>query len=815
MKTGISGRAIYGRVRQWSRSMLAWSAFFACTCTAWAQDNEHIYQTYADSVSAAQKREPLGDQAFGEKIALFSGSTEFTVTDITLPGNNALPVSLGRRFVIQDRNQYRDRVWLSNLGGFDDWDVEVPYLEGTFPSRFGWIVAPPGDPSSLMRCSKASAPYIDVNTGFDLGKSWQGYHLHIPGAGDENMLIAIDSTFGKPADGNSYPWVTAGNIRLRCLAQTKNGYPGEGFVAVAPDGKRYTFDWGVEHASPQLQLSEGGQTHYLPRKRVFLLATRIEDIFGNWVSYTYNGDKLTSITSSDGRAISIGYDANGRIASASANGRTWNYAYAAGEAFKTDSGLASVALPDGTQWRYQKTGVLQAMLPPKGDEFSGCDPIEGQRPGPFTYQVQHPAGATAQFHFEQYRIFRNADYSDCSWPSPGYYDTWGITSKVVTGAGLSSQTTTYAVERGFTNPSNGKWTTVTWPDGTVIKYHYGVGYDFVTVGAASQLFATEGLLLEEQTYAANGSLVKAIATAYTADPRVPWDFSHQIGNSPHPFQWDSTMVRPVQQIVTTQDGVSFQRTINRFDTRARSVNETQSSSLGYQRIESIDYYDDDARWVLGQVQREATNGIEHSRIEFDQATAKPKRTYSYGKLKQVMEYAADGTLATVQDGNGNTTSLSSWKRGTPQRVAYADGTAIAGNVDDNGWVTDTTDENGYTTRYGYDAMGRINRISYPAGDTVAWQDSVRRFEPINADEYGLPAGHWRETTQSGSYKKTVYYDALWHPVIEQEADESRPETTMRWRMRCYDSRGREVFASYPRNPYVDGWLPYDCSKANR
>ena len=172
MKTGISGRAAYGRVRQWSRGALAWSAFFACTCAAWAQDNEHIYQTYADSVSAAQRREPLGDQAFGEKIALFSGSTEFTITDIALPGNNALPVSLGRRFVIQDRNQYRDRVWLSNLGGFDDWDIEVPYLEGTFPSRFGWIVASPDDqqphaPSSsisVIACGKLLPVSVTVMT---------------------------------------------------------------------------------------------------------------------------------------------------------------------------------------------------------------------------------------------------------------------------------------------------------------------------------------------------------------------------------------------------------------------------------------------------------------------------------------------------------------------------------------------------------------------------------------------------------------------------------------------------------------------------
>lgn len=795
---------------------LAVTVSSAYASVAWGQDNyQHPYQTYAESVAAAQQREPLGDHAFGEKVSLFSGSTEFAVTDISLPGKDTLPVSLGRRFVIQDRNEFYDLIWKSFLGGFDDWDVEVPYLEGSFPAQLGWIVAPPDDPNSLMRCSKASAPFVDLmTTGFSVDKAWQGYHLHIPGSGDENLLIATGDAFGTPADGNRYPWVTASNTRVRCIGQTKNGYPGEGFVAVTPDGKRYFFDWGVEHPLPRLILKEGDFSHPLDRKRVFLLASRIEDRFGNWVSYTYSGDKLTAITSSDGRAISIGYNSNGYIASATANGRTWSYAYAGGETFKLDSELASVTLPDGTQWRYQKTGLLRSMFAPKGDEFSGCDPIEGQRPGPFTYQIQHPAGATALFTFQQYRIFRNEDQTDCTWPSPGYYDTWGIISKTVTGAGVSTQTTTYAVDKLFTKASDGRWTTVKWPDGTVSKYHYDVGYDFVLVDNTNKLFATEGLLLDEQTYAANGTLVRTRSTSYAADPRTAWGFPYAIGQSPHPFQLDSALIRPARQVTTVQDSATFQRTVNRFDSRARPVDETEASSLGFQKTDLTDYYDNDALWVLGQTQKETTNGIERNRTEFDPANAKPIRSYSYGKLKQAMSYFGDGTLATFADGNGNNTSLSDWKRGMPQRVGYADGTAITAHVHDNGWISDTTDENGFTTRYGYDAMGRVSRITYPANDTVAWQDSVRQFGPVNADEYGLPPGHWREVTQAGSYKKTVYYDALWHPVMEQEDDESRPETTTRWRMRCYDSRGREIFASYPRNPYVDGWSNYDCSKAN-
>ena len=37
------------------------------------------------------------------------------------------------------------------------------------------------------------------------------------------------------------------------------------------------------------------------------------------------------------------------------------------------------------------------------------------------------------------------------------------------------------------------------------------------------------------------------------------------------------------------------------------------------------------------------------------------------------------------------------------------------SVDENGWLTGRIDENGYETTYGYDQMGRVNRIVYPQG----------------------------------------------------------------------------------------------------
>src|SRR5690554_6088102 len=62
-----------------------------------AQDAIQPYVEYRKRVEAAQNISPLEHGLFGEQVSLYNGSTTFSVTDIDLPGNNALPVRLARR----------------------------------------------------------------------------------------------------------------------------------------------------------------------------------------------------------------------------------------------------------------------------------------------------------------------------------------------------------------------------------------------------------------------------------------------------------------------------------------------------------------------------------------------------------------------------------------------------------------------------------------------------------------------------------------------------------------------------------------------
>ncbi len=248
---------------------------------------------------------------------------------------------------------------------------------------------------------------------------------------------------------------------------------------------------------------------------------------------------------------------------------------------------------------------------------------------------------------------------------------------------------------------------------------------------------------------------------------------------------------------------------------ATSICHAQSTSPPplFSRTETITYHDNTAKWVLGQVASRTIDGVVAEQTTYDATTALPLQSRSFGKLKQTLTYNADGTVATVKDGNGNVTKLSGWKRGIPQLITFADGKTQSAVVNDNGWVTQVTDENGFATNYGYDTMGRLASTAYPTGDTTTWNTTTQAFVQVAASEYGVPAGHWRQTVRTGAGTKISYFDALWRPLLVREYDNGNVAGTERFVGYEYDHEGRVVFASYPStvsNPDKGVWTTYDA-----
>ena len=240
----------------------------------------------------------LGSSLFGDSTGLSTWATEFVTTDISLPGNSALPVNLTRRY----RVDYRTAPMSARAPGlFIDWELDLPHLHGTFArtegnATSGWQVSTPGLPN--QRCSvdpnnpAQGQPPTATSSGnyrvFQSYQYWHGNSLYNPGQGDETLMVTAPGNANRPADGRTYRWVASNNWVVACLPSTANDVPDEGFLVVSPEGTKYFFDWFAKVTASPVSAAGGvfpnSWVSYLDRQEQYIFPTRIEHRFGNWVT---------------------------------------------------------------------------------------------------------------------------------------------------------------------------------------------------------------------------------------------------------------------------------------------------------------------------------------------------------------------------------------------------------------------------------------------------------------------------------------------------------------------------------------------------
>jgi len=791
---------------------------------------------YNKRIEASQSISALTDDFMGEVVSLYNGATDFTATDIDVPGNHSLPVRLTRRLKIELYPAGNEGgPWNANLKGAGDWDVDVPYISASIPST-GW---------ADNRCSTASIPSA---TGFESLEFWQGNTVHIPGESDRSMLLPEAQT-PMPASGGPYKWTTRERDVFTCTAM-QSGLTGEGFVMHTTNGLKYTFNVATNRYMGVMkrQISIDA-TYRVTRTKYYLLASRVEDRFGNYVTYEYNGDgNPERISSNDGRQILLTYT-GGKLSTASAHGRIWTYQYGSG----VNAGwLATVTLPDGSRWQYARAGSLTPnYIAWDGSSNASCSEQPPEIDATYTLSISHPSGAVGTFQFANQRQYRSGVHrSECLQRvaqshyyyvlnTPNFFDIMALSRKSISGPGLPSTLEweytygdeNYALWGGggpavypCTTCADEKQTTLTGPDGTERVHRYGVLYS-----------SNEGRLLGTTIRDANGATRRVEVTEYLPESAANSQTFHPryglIINGDDP---STARVRPVVSQASTQDGVTFSTTIPQscgssaycFDLYGRATRAVKSSSLPGtpSRTEATVYHDNTSRWILGQVAQvtcttstptntycDGDSTSVMSQTSFDPTWSVPVTSKSFGRTVQTLGYDTTssiasgqrGTVTSVTDGNGNVTTLGSWKRGIPQSIRYpATPEATAGAtqtavVNDHGWIMSTVDEPGFTTAYDYDAMGRLKLIDYPDGDSIDWHNTTLAFEPVAGIEYGIPAGHWRQTISTGNARKVSYFDALWRPLVVREYDTANTAGTQRFSRFTYDHEGRVTFASYP------------------
>ena len=790
----------------------------------------------------------LGPDVFGDNVNLYTGGLDFTQTDVNLRGNSALAVSLGRRLQTGRR-------------GFDDrpfgrWDLDIPHLYGTFAKgNVGNLQGWKGRDGSNARCSQFGAPPeadgLQSSSLWAAEEFWQGNHMYIPGGGEHRLLRRDPAYTKSPSamtiDGvtvSSFPVVTSTKWSLGCWpslrSDTTSGKTmGEGFLAVSPDGTRYKFDWMVtfqattltktqvvpmsvataekiqrasdETSSMSRAAVEEAPTSLLAGKptlarvEVWILPSKAIDRFGNTVTYTYDPARpanLMRIESSDGRILTLTYEivsgvTTQRIKTVSDGTRTWNYSYHVANGL---TNLDRVTLPDSSLWNFANAdGLLEELQYMNEPSYCGEHkyPLNTIRSG----SMVHPSGATSSFTLTPTEHGRSdVQYwcMDKTLITPIFYHTNSLTNKTISGPGLSPQQWNYAYGPGngsFSPCGTGcvktKTVNVTDPKGHVTRYTFG-----------NQYVVSEGKLQQTDVdWNGSSALRSTIVSYHPSTAGNPYPAT--AGTSDELTGDGDTDMRfyPEDQRTITQQGVTFTWRVDAFDDFVRPTTVTRFSSIGIPQTETTVYADKLPIWVLGLVTNVNValgngNLIENT-YNANGTLASVKK---FGVLQQALTYYPDGTLNTLADGKGQTTTYSNFRAGVPQSIAYPNGTSESAVLNSIGYILSTTDAANFKTTYSYDALGRVQLITPPApGGTVIWNPTQVDFAQINYAEYDLPAAHWRQDITTGNARVRTYYDALWRPVYTEKWDAADVTGTMSALKRLYDVDGRVTYESYPKS----------------
>jgi RHS repeat-associated protein len=761
----------------------------------------------------------LGEDLFGDKLNLYRGTVRFEQTDVSLPGNSALPMAVTRTLNVGGNSNYGN-------GLFSHWELAVPHMSGTYASA-GWVTKLSNGTTTVARCSNFGAPPNLGGNGLPTIYSieyWRGIHLNVPGRSSDEVVRRNAGNDNVPADGQATNLVTKGLWAVRCVGSLQRG-TGEGFLAIAPDGTQYRFDWMVSRPMGGISKDLGSGGHFsIARHEVQILATLVTDRFGNTVEYRYDASnpwRLNEIVASDGRRLSFTYDgASQRIATASDGVRTWQYAYGAvsGGNLGGQPYLATVTLPDSSTWDFtgmvqisgmqaQNVGLLDlspTQLSPPPESFpygvQECDlgmsytstivPVEDEARG----TMKHPSGAIGTFVLRPTEHGRNGvPHSVCH--SASQYSAGGaspsrmsfnfaLIEKTLSGPGMPSQTWRMAYDTYYPGwndqPSIGDpaKVTVTEPDNVQTVHTFGNTWG-----------VNEGLPLSVEVIE-NGTVLQRTDTTYSNQFPTPVGTSDQTSG-------DGIMANrhiPAQQKTITRGGTAFTWQVTTpFDAKARPTAITRSSPAAT-RAETIEYESDIANpWIVGQIKVVRSGGLEVSRYAYDALGQRTSDT-SFGALQHTYGYHGNGRVASISDPAGRTTYFDNYMLGTPQGVRYPTGATASAGVDSIGQIRWVRDAASYLTQYDYDAGGRLSQITPPPG----FANTNIYFERVGYDEFGIAGGHWRQTVAKAGARTISYFDARWRPLLTRTFDLANEAATRKVVIKAFDHENQEVYASFPQ-----------------
>ena len=787
---------------------------------------EHIERQGVDERLQADDAGLMGDQ-----IDPNTGSLVFSHTDVSIPGNSGLAVAIVRR------REQGLKYYPNTDVDFGDWILDVPRIStvlgfrttaGSQNETTSWsstrctdIGAPP--PKAL---NLAGEPVPQPPGGGQwtldtivLGHQYSnGLQLELPGQGSQMIL---DSPQGTAWDTTrSGGWMTRKITLSNWVFDCETGGASDGgqsFIGYAPNGDKYEFTRLVYREATWIPV---GPSH-LARWHAIMLATRVTDVNGNTVDYTYDSNaRLTRIEANDGRVITLSYTGSSKmIDSVTANGRTWTYTYVNGSWGKE---LNRVTLPDSRYWEFSL-----ALMERKPNAGVACTAPDTK------VEMRHPNGVDADFWLRETkhgrtRIPTGWDHGVgyCNNENPeakhAYFEAMSIWQKNLSGPGYPSATWTYTYLEDYGNFVTGpdtlpdtRWTQVIDPLGYKTVYHHHRRVDNL-----------ENLLVKQELFPTASSTTPIESTTYTYVVEGKAGVTY-LDN----FENEVSLTQPRHQdVVTIARGTDTYTTDYDYETDNASAGYSYGSPTYINQFNNytitaygptnqdsvIALYHDKDLWRLTLPSSVTRNGKLFESYTYD-GLGRVTQVDAFSEPLQEISYYCDvndapcsdsqsGTVAWVEDALGRRTTFSNYHRGKPKLITRPDLSTLQATVDNNGWVRSETDPMGNVTQYDYTDVGWLKEIDRPA----PWSDTTIEYESLNNPSQ-LGYGILQKSTR-GSMQITTSYDGLSRPFLVKTAPTSGIGATS-YVKTSYDALSRQTFVSQPStssNPTLGTDTTYDA-----
>jgi hypothetical protein len=671
----------------------------------------------------------------GEIIDLRSREVTWEITDLVVPGPAGLDLVIAR--------SWRGDSKSTDMGG---WTLSVPritfettplpFLQGQYTDGGAGVCSDP----------RVAGTYF-VGDNVHHGSEYTGpIRLLIAGMSPQILTKRDPNNTAYPSDA---AYVTSANWIAKCQGSGPSQY----FLVVAPNGTKYTFNklYRREHGD-LLFGSQGGLVAYA--------ATRIEDVYGNYITFSYEDQtrqasggtssqvdiisRVTVIATSDGRTVtftprpsSIAYE------KFTFEGREYRFEY-----HPTDSYLQYVRLPEGLYWQYAH---------------------EGPRPGYLRLRkalskVVMPSGATIDYFY------------CCGSDTDRNYK---LERRVLSGPDMETSTVTYM----STSTNDEEVTTVTSAHRVdELTFFRGIAYKFL---APPDLLRESRL--KRHIIKNPGTLTKVRQTDYVYAESSR--FGHVDPNESSLLPWTPPAARRhiviTDQTVFAYDGASnawrtYTTAYRNHDAygNALTVSETGTAT----RETRYTFFTNLTNWVNGLPDTTEVVG-ETGILDNDyKATGALEKACKFGVCTS-FDYYANGDLLKrrwMKGGAELAIEYQNYFRGRPRLEIHPEGVTIEREINPTGTLAWIKDGRGFKTSYGYDGLNRLASITPPAhAGTVITRPSARRV-----------------VMTRGNLQRAVNLDGLWREILQSQRDTSLSSPGIYTRQQ-FDAAGRRVFRSVP------------------